>query len=503
MPERAIIAGAGPAGLTLALELCTRTAIAPLVLEKSGFVGGICRTAEYKGNRIDIGGHRFFTKSDRVMRWWLDIFPLQDRSGADPETMDRVMLVRERLSRIYYLRKFFPYPLTLSPETLFKLGLRRTARAGASYLRSLLFPIRPERTLEDFLINRFGRELYRTFFREYTEKVWGAPCNRISAEWGAQRIKGLSILRAVLHRMKKRGAGPGVEQRDTETSLIRRFLYPKYGPGQFWEEVARRVRERGGEILTGWNVNAVEHDGAGRVRAVRAAHGATGEIRRFEGDYFVSTMPVAELVAAMEPPAPARIREIAAGLLYRDFITVGVLCRDLKLKDRTPDGPAAIRDHWIYIQEPGVRVGRIQIFNNWSPWLVADPRTVWLGMEYFCSEGDEIWSRSDAELVRLATDELAAIAIADPEDVLDAAVIRMPKAYPAYFGSYDRFPEIVEWSKGFENLYLIGRNGMHRYNNQDHSMLAAMTVVDQLVSGRRDLDLLWSLNTEQQYHEEK
>jgi protoporphyrinogen oxidase len=502
--EQAIIAGAGPAGLTLALELCSRTGIHPVVIEKSEFMGGISRTVNYKGNLLDIGGHRFFSKSARVMRWWQDILPVEGPdTGLDPETTDRIMLVRNRLSRIYYLRRFFSYPLSLSLDTILKMGLWKTARTGVSYFRSMMFPLRPEKTLEDFFINRFGRELYETFFRSYTEKVWGVPCNQISAEWGAQRIKGLSIWRALLHMLKKLGPSRDLAQKDTETSLIERFLYPKLGPGQLWEEVARRVQEQGGEILTNWNVDGLEHDGAGRIVAMRATHVVSGEVRRFEGDCFCSTMPVRELVAMLDPAAPAAIREIGEGLIYRDFLTVGVLCRDLKLKDRTARGAERIKDNWIYIQEPGVEVGRLQVFNNWSPYMVADPATTWIGLEYFCNEGDAIWSRSDAELVELAKRELAAISIADPADVLDATVIRMPKAYPAYFGTYNRLSELIEWTKQFENLFLIGRNGMHRYNNQDHSMLAAMMAVDQIVAGTRDLDALWSLNTEQEYHEEK
>jgi protoporphyrinogen oxidase len=281
--------------------------------------------------------------------------------------------------------------------------------------------------------------------------------------------------------LKKLGPSRDLAQKDTETSLIERFLYPKLGPGQLWEEVARRVQEQGGEILTNWNVDGLEHDGAGRIVAMRATHVVSGEVRRFEGDCFCSTMPVRELVAMLDPAAPAAIREIGEGLIYRDFLTVGVLCRDLKLKDRTARGAERIKDNWIYIQEPGVEVGRLQVFNNWSPYMVADPATTWIGLEYFCNEGDAIWSRSDA----------------------DATVIRMPKAYPAYFGTYNRLSELIEWTKQFENLFLIGRNGMHRYNNQDHSMLAAMMAVDQIVAGTRDLDALWSLNTEQEYHEEK
>jgi protoporphyrinogen oxidase len=374
-------------------------------------------------------------------------------------------------------------------------------RIGLSYLRSLLFPIRNETNLEQFFINRFGRELYRTFFKSYTEKVWGISCSQISAEWGAQRIKGLSIWKTITHIVKKLlpQRGGDLAQKNVETSLIEQFLYPKFGPGQMWEEVARRVRELGGEILTGWRVERIEHDGAGCVRAV-VARNAAGERRRFPGEYFFSTMPVKELVAAMEPAAPPAIREIADGLVYRDFITVGVLCDRMKLRE--PSGEV-VRDNWIYIQEPDVLVGRLQIFNNWSPHMVADRQKVWIGLEYFCNEDDDLWRKSDAEMIALAKSELASMQIVEETDVSDATVIRMPKTYPAYFGTYDRFPEVVSWANDFENLFLVGRNGMHKYNNQDHSMLASMTAVDNIIANVRSRENLWALNTEQDYHEER
>lgn len=517
-----MIIGAGPAGLTAAYELLQRTRIVPVVVEKSAHIGGISRTVNYKGNRIDIGGHRFFSKSDRVMDWWLNILPLEAgaaaseaisyqgrtrtveprTAGPDPQKEDLVMLVRRRLSRIYYLGRFFSYPLQLSLETIRNLGLARTARIGLSYARAVLFPIRPERTLEDFLINRFGRELYRTFFQAYTEKVWGVPCSEISAEWGAQRIKGLSIRRALLHMLKslRPAASGGIRQKDTETSLIEKFLYPKFGPGQLWEEVARRVSAMGGEIHLNQEVVRLEWNGRDRIEAVVTRSPEGGE-RRFPAELVFSTMPVRDLVAALDPPAPEAAREIAAGLVYRDFLTVGLLCRKLKIGGPEPD--RMVRDNWIYIQEPGVLVGRLQIFNNWSPWMVADPSTVWIGLEYFCNEGDGLWSRTDGELIDLAREEMDRIGIVDPADVLDATVVRMEKAYPAYFGSYGRFGELRAFLDGIGNLILIGRNGMHRYNNQDHSMLAAMTAVDQIVEGRIDRSALWAINTEQEYHEEK
>ena len=519
--KRAVIIGAGPAGLTAAYELLTRTGIVPLVLEKSEYMGGISRTVNYKGNRIDIGGHRFFSKSDRVMSWWLNILPMQAIEGAsaeisyqrqktqvaapaqglNPATEDRVMLVRHRKSRIYFMRQFFAYPITLSGDTLRKLGLIKTIRIGLSYIRSVLFPIRNEQNLEQFFINRFGRELYMTFFKSYTEKVWGIACKEISAEWGAQRIKGLSIYKTVLHVLKKMmpKKRQDIAQKDVETSLIEQFLYPKYGPGQMWEEVAARVQRLGGEIWTHWTAQEIERSG-NQITAVVARNTQTGEVRRISGDLFFSTMPVKELVATMKPEAPPHVREISDGLVYRDFITVGVLCDRLKLEE---ESGGLVKDNWIYIQEPDVLVGRLQIFNNWSPSMVADPNKVWIGLEYFCNETDELWRKSDAEMIELAKSELESMKILDAKDALDATVLRMPKTYPAYFGSYDRFPEVIHWANEFDNLFLIGRNGMHKYNNQDHSMLTAMTAVDNIIDNVRSRDNLWALNTEQEYHEEK
>jgi protoporphyrinogen oxidase len=519
--RRAISIGAGPAGLTAAYELLRRTNVLPLVLEKSEHIGGICRTVNYKGNRIDLGGHRFFSKCDRVMDWWLNILPLQPmndssheigyrgqtttiakRTGEMRADPDRVMLLRRRKSRIYFMRKFFSYPISLSADTLRKLGFRKTIRIGFSYLRSAMFPIRNETNLEQFFINRFGRELYLTFFKSYTEKVWGIECRAISAEWGAQRIKGLSIYKTIQHIIK--GLIPkhsrDFAQKEVETSLIEQFLYPKFGPGQMWEEVACCVRRMGGEILTHWSVEEIERKGSDRITAVMARNTNTGDVERFEGDYFFSTMPIKELIAVIDPPAPVEIREISEGLIYRDFITVGVLCKRLKLRD--PSG-GLVQDNWIYIQEPNVLVGRMQIFNNWSPSMVADPSQVWIGLEYFCNESDDLWRKSDSQLVELAQAELESMDILDRADVLDATVIRMPKAYPAYFGTYSRFGEIISWVNQFSNLFLIGRNGMHKYNNQDHSMLTAMTAVDNIVAGNLDKSNIWNVNTEMDYHEQK
>jgi protoporphyrinogen oxidase len=519
--KRGVIIGAGPAGLTAAFELIKRTDIQPIVLEKSEEMGGISRTVRYKGNRMDIGGHRFFSKSDRVMKWWMDVMPVDAAEGAThtityrnqsrdvtsaPAAGDRVMLIRNRKSRIYFLRQFFDYPIRLSAATLKQLGLRRTVRIAISYAQSLLHQTKPELTLEQFLINRFGRELYLTFFKSYTEKVWGVPCNQISAEWGAQRIKGLSVINAIRHFLKsavaKKSSSGDIAQKGTETSLIEKFMYPKLGPGQLWEYVAEDVKANGGVVRTGCDVVRLLIEGA-RVTAVEVEDAGSGRRETIEGDYFFSTMPIKELMRKLSVAAPANVLEVSDGLVYRDFITVGLLLKRLRISDSTPQGARLLADNWIYIQEPDVQVGRMQIFNNWSPYLVADPDKVWIGLEYFCYETDALWKLSDEEMIGLAKSEMAKIGIIDSGDVLDACVIRVPKTYPAYFGSYERFDEIRAYIDRFENLFLIGRNGMHKYNNQDHSMLTAMTAVDNIIAGRTDKANLWALNTEMEYHESK
>jgi len=516
--QTAVIIGAGPAGLTAACELLHRTDVRPIVLEKSDLVGGLSRTVNYKGNRIDIGGHRFFSKSDRVMNWWLERMPLEAAAArthsiqcqgkqravepsvwdADPEQTDRVMLVRSRRSRIYYGRTFFDYPVRLSVDTLRKLGPWRVARIGASYARSALFPLREPASLEDFFINRFGRELYRTFFESYTEKVWGRPCSQISAEWGAQRIKGLSVGKAIRHALARPFARRDMPQKRTETSLIEQFLYPKYGPGQMWELAAEEVEALGGELLRNHEVRRIDSAG-GRVMAVEAVDVVTGRVRKFQPRYVFSTMPVKHLVRALSEHPPEPLRRASEGLVYRDFLTVGMLLDELKVTERGDGG--LIRDNWIYIQEPDVRVGRMQVFNNWSPYMVADPSKVWIGLEYFCDEHDDLWVQSDRQITELATAELSKIGIIDPAAVLDATVIKMPKTYPAYFGTYDRFDQLRHWLDRFENLFLVGRNGMHRYNNMDHSMLTAMVAVDNILEGHRDKSNIWAVNTEDEYHE--
>ena len=571
MAKKAIIIGAGPAGLTAGLEFLRRSDIVPVILEASNEIGGISRTIRYKGNRMDIGGHRFFSKSDRVMQWWMDLMP-PDASAAssdaavaapaapveisyqgkkrvvsvpahlteepplrglgpllgdaddedteprqdspedvaetvavpEPANPDLVMLIRPRRSRIYYLRKFFDYPITLTANTLKNLGVIRMARVGTSYMISRVHQIKPEKSLEDFLINRFGRELYLTFFKSYTEKVWGTPCHEISAEWGAQRIKGLSLTTAVKHFLKKLFSTKkegDLAQKGTDTSLIERFMYPKFGPGQLWEHVADLIRQRGGEIHMGWRVDQLNFAEGPELRVVSIeAVSSAGERRTFAGDYFFSTMPMRELLRAMRTPVPANVLEVSDGLQYRDFITVGLLADRLKVKE--PDG-GLLKDTWIYIQEPDVLLGRLQIFNNWSPYLVSDSTKVWIGLEYFCYDTDDLWKMPDDKLKQFAIEEVAKIGILDAADVSDAHVVRVPKTYPAYFGTYSRFDEVKDFTNRIENLFLVGRNGMHKYNNQDHSMLTAMHAVDGILTGKVDKAALWEINTEQEYHEEK
>lgn len=535
MEKKAIIIGAGPAGLTAAYELLTRTDIKPIILEKSGDIGGISKTVNYKGNRIDIGGHRFFSKSDRVMNWWLNIMPIQaegqttfnisyqnksrevdtaslstaDNAGKDP---DKVMLVRRRLSRIYFLRKFFTYPIQLSLDTLTKLGLWTTIAIMFSYLKAQLLPRKPEKNLEDFMINRFGQVLYKLFFKDYTEKVWGIPCDKISAEWGAQRIKGVSISKAIQHaiqsatKKKQKARGNDIAQKDTETSLIEQFLYPKFGPGQLWEEVARQVENMGGKILMHHDVKRIyTSENNNQVTAVAAINNITGETSYLEGDYFFSTMPVQELIGGLDGPIPEDVKEVAAGLQYRDFITVGILLKKLSFQDKKTGEwkPLDLKDTWIYIQEKDVKVGRLQLFNNWSPYMVKDPDNAWVGMEFFCNKTDDFWNRPDEYIKELAIRELEKIGLASQANVLDATVLRMEKTYPAYFGTYERFDLVREWVDKFQNLFLVGRNGMHKYNNSDHSMLTAMVAVDNIEIGVVEKTNIWAINTEQDYHEEK
>jgi protoporphyrinogen oxidase len=520
MPKKAIIIGAGPAGLTAAYELLKKTDIKPIIIEKCAEVGGISKTVDYKGNKMDFGPHRFFSKSDRVMNWWTNIMPLHTPKGKDltisyqnkSRTIDtgefltteqtdglppaKSMLVIERLTRIYFLRQFFSYPIQLSIATLGQLGIWTTIKIVFSYLYARLFPRKPQNSLEDFMINKFGTVLYHIFFKDYTEKVWGINCKDISADWGAQRIKGVSLSKAIIHAAKSltKKKKADINQKGTETSLIEQFLYPAQGAGAMWEEVARQVEEMGGKIVKHYDVKHILTDGD-TITGIEALNTQTGQLESLEGDYFISTMPVQELIAGINGNVPAEVKEVAAGLLYRDFVYAGVLVK--KMVGET------LKDSWVYIQESNVKVARMQIYNNWGPYMIADPNTVWLGLEYFCTKGDDIWNMTDQEIERLAVEELISMDLVKAEDVLDTKINRMEKTYPAYFGTYDRFPIIQQYLDKFANLFLVGRNGMHKYNNADHSMLTAMVAVDNICEGVLSKENLWSINTEQEYHEVK
>jgi protoporphyrinogen oxidase len=519
----AVIAGAGPAGLTTALELLRRSDVIPIVFEADSQVGGISKTVNYRGNRMDLGGHRFFSKSDWVMRWWQEILPVaagqvdageilrlnyQGQShDLVPEIVgaaspDAVMLVRQRLSRIFYRRRYFDYPLKLNAGTIMNMGLFETLRIGLSYGRAQLAHRSPELSLEDFFINRFGDRLYRTFFKDYTEKVWGVSCREISSEWGAQRIKGLSVTKAIVHAVTGRmRSAADTAQKRTETSLIERFLYPNFGPGQMWEEVARQIVKRGAEINLGHRVVGIERN-TSKIIAVTVIDDATGVVRRVACDFFVSTMPIRELTAMLQPDDLNVVR-VADNLPYRDFMTAGLLVKKMKSNGSgrtTANGMPP--DNWIYIQEPDVKIGRLQVFNNWSPALVLDPNTIWLGLEYFCREGDELWSMDNGRFLDFAARELEKIQMIDRSDVIDGTVVRVPKAYPAYFGEYKEFGRIRAYLDSFSNLYPVGRNGMHRYNNQDHSMLAANGAVNSIIDSSRNKADIWQINAEDSYHEQ-
>lgn len=490
--QKAIIIGAGVAGLTAAYEFLQKTGIMPVIYEEADFTGGLSTTIDYKGNKIDIGGHRFFSKSDKILELWKKI---------DPEFM-----LRNRVSRIFFLGKFFDYPISLNFSTISNLGLKRIFKIGISFFHARVFPIKHEKNLEDFFINRFGKELYRTFFKDYTQKVWGIPCTEISPQWGLQRVKGLSVSKAVFHFIKHfikslMGLAADSSLKTVETSLISQFWYPKYGPGYLWEKMAQKILSCGGKIHLAHKAEKLVFNN-GRITAIKIKNTLTGEIFEESADYVISTMPVKDLINSLcgDIQIPEEVKEVSNGLVYRDFITVGVLLDKLKILNK--DG-TLIRDNWIYIQEKTVKLGRLQIFNNWSPFMAADNSKVWLGLEYFCNEGDELWNKEDTAFIEFAVDELAKIGFIEKTSVLDYTLIRYKKAYPAYFGTYSRFEEVRKFTDKIENLYLIGRNGMHRYNNMDHSMLSAIEVVKNISEGLRTRGNIWNINTETDYHENK
>jgi protoporphyrinogen oxidase len=521
MKKTVIIIGAGPAGLTAGYELSKHPDYSVTLLEEDAQVGGISKTINHRGNRMDIGGHRFFSKNDAVMQWWSNIMPMQSapgiddkllsrkkeyaREGADPEKTDRVMLIRQRFSRIFYLRKFFDYPISLRVITFVNMGLARTLKAVFGYLWANVGKKR-EASLEDFYINRFGKPLYKMFFENYTEKVWGVHPSQLGADWGAQRVKGLSIAGIIKDIVTKPFRRKDISQKETETSLIESFIYPKFGPGQLWETVAADIRQQrtDANILTTHRVTGI-HVENHKIISVAVEH--DGSETTMECDYLLSSMPVRDLVTALRGiDVPSDVLHTAQALPYRDFITAGLLVNRLQIANKTKIKTVGniIPDTWIYIQDPDVKMGRLQIFNNWSPYMVKDfEHKIWLGLEYFCNEGDDLWNMSDEDFIGFAAGELARTGIIDRADVIDGVRVKVKKAYPSYYGSYGDLPKVITFLDSIQNLYCIGRNGQHRYNNMDHSMLTAMEAVNNITDGKTTKDNIWSVNTEKEYHEEK
>ena len=519
--NKAVVVGAGPAGLTAAYELLKKTDIHPVVMEATDVIGGISQTVKYKGNRMDIGGHRFFSKNTAIMEWWNNVMPIQgapskddillgnnekplQKDGPDPQKEDRVMLYRDRVSRIFFLRKFFDYPISLKMSTFANMGLWRTIKSGCGYIYSQIHKLK-EDSLENFYVNRFGRPLYELFFEGYTEKVWGKHPSKLGADWGSQRVKGLSVYAIIKDALMKPFRGDDVSQKKVETSLIEQFIYPKLGPGQLWEIVADDVRKMGGEVNM---QHEVKHINVSEGRVVSVEYSLPdGETKSVPCDYLLSTMPIKDLIASIKGiDIPADVYRIAQELPYRDFITVGLLLDNMKIKNKTKIKTYADRvpDTWIYIQERDVKVGRLQVFNNWSPYLVKDyENTMFVGLEYFCNEGDELWNMSDEAFIAMAIDELVRIDIIDSNAVIDSTRVKIKKAYPAYYGSYNELDKVKNFLDGIENLYCLGRNGQHRYNNMDHSMMTAMVAVDNIKNGISDKSAIWNVNTETEYHEKR
>ncbi len=513
--KRAIVIGAGPAGLTAAYELLKQSSDYEVVIfEESSDFGGISKTVTYKGNRMDMGGHRFFSKVPEVNSWWENMLPMQGAptrddimlqrpmpvkaGGPDPEKEDRVMLRRHRVSRIYFMQKFFDYPISLKGSTLKNMGFATTMQVGFSYLHACAHKL-PEDNLENFYINRFGRKLYSMFFEYYTENLWGRHPREIDASWGAQRAKGLSVT-AVLKDMF--GKAFHKNNRKVETSLIEEFSYPKLGPGELWDVTASEIEKLGGHIYKNSKVTEIHKDSVNHLTGVTYTH--DGQTQELDGDVIISSMPLKDLVGGMNdvPADPARI---AAGLPYRDYMTLGVLIPKLNLKNETDIKTVGniVPDCWIYVQDRNVMMGRFQIYNNWSPYMVSDlENTVWMGLEYFVTEGDKYWTMPEDEFAGFAISEMVRLGLIDsPDAVLDYHLERVKKAYPAYFDTYAEIDTLVDYLKTIDNLYCVGRNGQHRYNNIDHSMCTSFEAVKDIVNHIPSKDNVWNVNTEKVYQE--
>lgn len=517
MSKKVLVIGAGPAGLTAAYELVKKGKEYNVILfEESNEVGGISKTVNYKGNRMDMGGHRFFSKVNQVNDWWESMLPMQGENskddrilnrsssvepgGPDPDVTDQVMLKRHRVSRIFFMNKFYDYPISIKPETFINMGFLNTMKVGWSYLSSVFHKL-PETNLENFYINRFGRKLYEMFFEYYTENLWGRHPSEIDASWGKQRVKGLSIsavLKDVIERMIEK------KNRKIETSLIEEFCYPKLGPGQLWEKTALQIEKMGGQIIKNAKVVKIHKSKSGEIEGL--TYLVDGQEIYIEGDLVISSMPLKDLVFGMNDVPEQELR-IAKGLPYRDYMTIGVLIRHLNLKNTTNIKTMGniVPDCWIYVQNRDVKMGRFQIYNNWSPYLVADPEhTVWLGLEYFVQENDDLWNMKDNDFVQFAISEMEKLGLIDSiDDVIDTHVEKIKKAYPAYFDTYDEIDQLRTFLDTIPNLFCIGRNGQHRYNNMDHSMCTAFEAVRNIESGILDKSNIWAVNTEMEYHEEE
>ena len=483
MKKKVIIVGAGPAGLTAAYQLLKSTKdYDVMILEADSMVGGIAKTVTYQGNKMDLGGHRFFSKNQKINDLWQEIMSSKDKTKSD-------LLVQKRVSHIYYLNKFFDYPVSLNFKTIKNLGFVNTVVAFFSYLKSKIFK-KEETNLENFYINRFGKKLYSMFFKGYTEKLWGRDPKDITAEWGSQRVKGISITKVITAYLKKLFH---IKDKKIETSFIDQFLYPKYGPGEMWEQLASEITAMGGNIILNAKVIALKQS---NHRITKVVYNQDGKSISKDVDILISSMPIKDLIESLNQ-VPKKITKIAKDLPYRDFMTVGILTKKVNFEGRD-----MIDDTWIYIQEENIKMGRIQIFNNWSSYLVKDKNCYSLGLEYFCDEGDKLWNLTDDEFYEFAVKELEKMNIVHTSDIVLHHVERVKKAYPAYFDSYQYIDDVKDYLDTIVNLYCIGRNGQHHYNNMDHSMLTAIEAINNIISGKDTKENIWNVNTEKEYMEE-
>ena len=508
MSKKVIVIGAGPAGLTAAYELLNKSrGYDVTILEEADVVGGIARMVKYKGNLMDVGGHRFFSKVQEVNEWWEKMMPTQGslsyddkklkrksnikNGGPDPEKTDRVMLKRNRLSRIFFNQKFFDYPVSLKISTVKSMGIGVTFIVGCSYIKARICK-REEKSLEDYYINQFGEKLYHMFFESYTENLWGRHPRYISPEYGRQRVKDKVSIPKTSKKIKE--------------ECGEEFAYPKLGPGQLWEVTAKEIKKKGGEIILNAKVVGIKKDKNNEVTSIVYENQKDGKKVTLKGDYVISSMPLKDLVSSMND-IPRKVAKIAEGLPYRDYMTVGVLSKKLALKNKTSIKTLGniVPDNWVYVHDKSVKMGRFQIYNNWSPYLVKDAeRTVWMGLEYFCNEGDDLWSMNDDDFARVAINEMVKISIIEDEnDIMDYHVERVKKAYPAYFDTYAQIDDLRAYLDKIPNLFCVGRNGQHRYNNLDHSMCTSFEAVKNILVGKTKKDNIWDVNTEKEYHEQK